>query len=92
MTRDWLVGTWRTSANRGLTIFASDSTWKSTGEGDDVANGVWALRDGNIIFTYDNLPQNYHELALILDAGDDHFTVQEMGGSKTIFTRITDEP
>jgi hypothetical protein len=35
---------------------------------------------------------DYRSRKKILDARDDFFMVQEMDGSKTIFTRVKDEP
>jgi hypothetical protein len=65
-----------------------DSTWKSHEETGKTFSGVWVFRNGRLVFAYDGFPQTYHEPALVLDAADDTFLVQELNGTKTLFSRL----
>jgi len=90
VTREWLTGRWRSNVNKVTFDMFADATYKDVGKEDKAHTGTWTLLNGNIVWTYDHLSPNFRDVTPILDAGDDFFMVQEMDGSKTIFTRVKD--
>ena len=92
VTREWLTGRWRSNVNKKVFDMLADATHKEVGKEGKEHTGTWKFMNGTIVWTYDHLSPNFRDVTPILDAGDDFFMVQEMDGSKTIFTRVKNDP
>jgi hypothetical protein len=91
VTREWLTGRWWSNVNKNVFDMLADATTKDVGKEGKAHTGTWKFMNGAIVWTYDHLSPNFRDVTPVLDAGDDFFMVQEMDGSKTVFTRVEGE-